>query len=96
MGNTSKAQLIMAVKIGCVRVVEDLLIDGENPDTMDKNGDTVLILAARHKHPKVIKKLLDAGANPKAKGNDGKDAWTISSDKSDPESQELLQEATMR
>ena len=96
MGNTSKTQLIMAVKIGCVRVVEDLLIDGENPDTMDKNGDTVLILAARHKHPKVIKKLLDAGANPKAKGNDGKDAWTISSDKSDPESQELLQEATMR
>lgn len=53
--------------------VRELLDQGANPNAKDKNGDIILMIAARNGYTGIIKLLLDAGADPNAKDENG---WT--------------------
>jgi ankyrin repeat protein len=52
-----------------IKRVNYLLQNGANPNTQDKNGNTVLMIASSNCNTECIKLLLQAGANPYLKNN---------------------------
>ncbi|HUA66247.1 MAG TPA: ankyrin repeat domain-containing protein, partial [Alphaproteobacteria bacterium] len=72
-----RTALMHAASIGHLEIVDLLLKMGANLEATDKGAgfdwpgrNTPLILAIKNKHIKVANRLLDAGANPKAKSVD--------------------------
>ncbi|WP_309695210.1 ankyrin repeat domain-containing protein [Armatimonas sp.] len=66
------SDLFLAAKMHHWEMVAALLNRGANPNTRDKKGWTVLMLAARESH-KSLRLLLDKGAKVNARTDDG---WT--------------------
>lgn len=56
--------LFLAVSVNNESVVNYLLINGANPNLVDRNGDTVLLLAIRNSNTSLTKLLLQYGADP--------------------------------
>lgn len=65
------AGLMAAVGRGHIAVTEILLSADANPSATYKNGETVLIQAAKGGHAQIAEMLLSAGANPNTLDNDG-------------------------
>jgi ankyrin repeat protein len=59
-GNTP---LMIASKIGNIRLIDIILAHNPNLDTKNKMGETALMIAAKAGQKYVVKKLIDAGAN---------------------------------
>lgn len=59
--------IFQAVERGQLRDVEMYLVDGGNADCRNEQGETLLMCAARTAWPRIVKLLLDRGANPSAR-----------------------------
>ena len=68
--------LLLAVAYGTPELIEFLIDAGADVNAKDVRGMTPLVLAigCDHNDPRVVKLLLDRGANPKIKSKDGEDA----------------------
>lgn len=64
-----------------------------SPDTRDNYGDTPLHDAAKFGHVKIVKILLEGGADKTIKNNEGKDAITLALEHEKPQVVELLKGA---
>jgi ankyrin repeat protein len=74
-GLTSCASdMLKAVNSGNTTAVEKAIAGGQDVNKKDKNGNTPLILAARHGDVAIVKALVTKGANVTMKNNDGDDA----------------------
>jgi len=56
--------LMVAAQSGWEQIAAELIRAGASLDLVDQNGDTALHYAADFKQPRMMKLLLDAGANP--------------------------------
>ena len=71
--------MLKAVKAGDYEIVEDLLIQGADPNaTNQKNQTTALMIASRYGHIDIVKLLLDSGADVNAKNILGRTALMMS------------------
>ena len=66
---TTSDELIKAAKTGDITTALSLLGQGADANTKDKDGYTVLILAAMNGHVNVVQALLERGANVHAREN---------------------------
>jgi ankyrin repeat protein len=84
-----------AAKAGAEGVLKFLLEKGGNPNHRALNGDTPLISAATYargavtdrQHQvalRIVERLIEAGADPNARNNDGKTALSIVKDAESP------------
>ena len=63
----------IAARDGDATALRALLASGLGPDTRASNGDPLLLVACGpHGSPEAVAALLEAGANPNAKGPDGR------------------------
>ena len=58
----------------CVSISKLLMDKGVDIHIQDGDGDTALIIAAKHQHKLLVKLFLDAGADPKVKNKKGQSA----------------------
>jgi uncharacterized protein len=63
--------LFQASKENDVEMVQDLLHSGADPNTVDKEGASPLMIASYHGHEQIAKVLLAAGADPNLKRGRG-------------------------
>jgi uncharacterized protein len=59
----SRINFVNLAAQGKVRDVQELLMQGEDPDSSDLSGNTALVMAAANKHAEVVELLIKAGAN---------------------------------
>jgi len=57
-------KMLLAAELGNVAVLEEILSNGQNPNTRFADGGTALHVAARYGHESAVKLLLEEGANP--------------------------------
>jgi len=69
--------LINAVLQADTATVNALLATGSDANAKDRNGETVLIVAAKYGHTDVVKALLAQGAEVNAKNRDGQTALIL-------------------
>jgi ankyrin repeat protein len=70
--SASSEELIEAVKAGNQLAVKALLVKGENVNTIEEQGKSLLYLAAEFNKLQVFKLLLEAGAKPDVKSQVGR------------------------
>ena len=75
----SPADFAVAVANDRVQEVKRLLAAGADPDTVDRNGDPVLVIAARAGSAATVDLLLAARANVKARNGFGDTALMVAS-----------------
>jgi ankyrin repeat protein len=85
-----QADLLRAVTWGESKRTEVLLRLGSDPNIIDKNGDTPLIIAATRGYVAIADLLIESGANLNAKNYAGNTALIEASAKGDPELVRLL------
>ena len=73
MNSPSFDKLLAAMKRDDCEGVQELLDGGFNPNTEDANGCTALILAAQHQKPRIVRLLLQSGANAAHRDHEGYD-----------------------
>ena len=56
--------LMIASRIGLEEAVEWMVGLNANVDASNRRGETALIIAVQQRHPRIVQKLLEAGANP--------------------------------
>lgn len=66
-----------AVRRDCFPLVKKLLVAHANPNRADKNGDTPLHTAIRHKNLAIINSLLKYNVDLTLKNKDGHTAWDL-------------------
>lgn len=71
--------MIIAVQKLDTDTVAKLLDKGADPNAMDQNGETALIIAAKSDKKGVVAKLLEKGADKSAKCKNGETALMIPS-----------------
>ena len=71
---TSCANIIKAVNSGSIAEVEQAIAQGSDINARDADGNTPLILAARHGDLAIVHMLIKKGANLRVKNNGGYDA----------------------
>lgn len=75
-----KPLVALAARFNSVATLASLLAAGATPDAICNNGDTALMIAARHCLPDHAKLLLDYGASPYAQNGDGETAQKIAAE----------------
>jgi ankyrin repeat protein len=80
----SCANIHKAVNSGDVIAVETALSEGENVNKTDREGNTPLMIAARHGDLGIAQTLIKKGADVKARNKDGFDALALLSNYSMP------------
>ncbi len=63
------AEIFELARSGGAAALSELITAGLSADLTNDKGDTLLILAAYHRHPETVELLLRAGADPD-RGND--------------------------
>lgn len=56
--------LILATRIGFVEAAEYMTLVGANTEATNRQGETALIVAVQQRQPRIVRLLLEAGANP--------------------------------
>ena len=64
--------LFQAVERGAITTVEQYLALGGNVDARNEHGHTLLMAAAWHQWPRIVRLLLNHSADPNARDNSGK------------------------
>jgi hypothetical protein len=64
-------QIFEWVRIGAVTPIASLLQQGLPANLLNEKGDSLLMLAAYHGHPELVKLLLQAGADPELRNDRG-------------------------
>lgn len=77
---------------GRTRVLEAMLSRGVSPNLRDRNGRTLLMLAAENGHRDTVRMLLDRGADPNARSALGETALELAKRRGDTELARLLQQ----
>jgi len=78
---------------GRTRVLQAMLARGVSPNLRDRNGRTLLMLAAENGHRETVQLLLQHGADPAARSALGETALQLARRWGDPELVRLLQTA---
>lgn len=63
-GKNGDTPLIIAARLGYTEGVARLLMQRANVNKTNRNGETALIIAVQQRQPKIVKVLLQAGADP--------------------------------
>lgn len=63
-GKAGDTPLIAATRVGMDQVVDWLVALGAKVDAANRMGETALIIAVQQRELPIVRKLLDAGANP--------------------------------
>lgn len=71
--------LLWAVESNRTHRIAKLLETGANPNMHDRQGETLLMLAARNKNPKIGTLLLEGGADPNLRNKYGETAAMLAS-----------------
>jgi uncharacterized protein len=90
---TGDSPLHEAARRGDVAAIEEALARGDEPDAENRIGYTPLMEACREGREPVVRRLLEAGADPAHRGNDlgmGMTALHLAADGDRPEIAELL------
>jgi hypothetical protein len=83
--------LFLAVSINNESVANYLLINDANPNAVDRNGDTALLMAIRNGNTSLAKRLLQYGADPQISNSlTGETALSLAQYKKDGELEESL------
>ncbi|MCX7925755.1 MAG: ankyrin repeat domain-containing protein [Fimbriimonadales bacterium] len=77
---------------GRTRVLQAMLDKGVSPNLRDRNGRTLLMMAAENGHRETVKLLLERGADPKARSALGDTALDAAKRSGDSEILRLIQE----
>ncbi len=77
---------------GRTRVLQAMLDKGVSPNLRDRNGRTLLMMAAENGHRETVKLLLERGADPKAQSALGDTVLDAAKRSGDPEILRLIQE----
>jgi len=64
--------LFQAVERGAITAIEQYLADDGDVDARNEHGHTLLMAAAWHQWPRIVRLLLNHSANPNARDNSGK------------------------
>jgi ankyrin repeat protein len=78
---TQQTQLMLAVWIGDIDLVKQLLAQGTSVNETVKDGYTVLMCAAYYGHPEIVRSLLRHGANKDNVSKKGETALSIAEKK---------------
>lgn len=70
----TQALLLDAVSSNDLKTAEDMIKNGADLNSQDKDGNTALILAVQKYYPEMIKLLIDSGANLNIQNNEGQTA----------------------
>lgn len=76
---------------GRTRVLQAMLDRGVSPNLRDRNGRTLLMLAAENGHHDTVRMLLERGADPNARSALGETALELAQRRGDLETVRLLQ-----
>lgn len=76
---------------GRTRVLQAMLDRGVSPNLRDRNGRTLLMLAAENGHHDTVRMLLERGADPNARSALGETALELAQRRNDAETVRLLQ-----
>lgn len=77
---------------GRKRVLHAMLDRGVSPNLRDRNGRTLLMLAAENGHHDTVRMLLERGADPNARSAFGETALELAQRRGNPETVRLLQQ----
>lgn len=77
---------------GRKRVLHAMLDRGVSPNLRDRNGRTLLMLAAENGHHDTVRMLLERGADPNARSAFGETALELAQRRDNPETVRLLQQ----
>jgi hypothetical protein len=83
-------QLFRAINNGNIDMAKGLLDQGADPNAMNENGDTSLVLSARRKSLPLVKILLEKGANPNLRKNGEKTPLIIAAEDGNAEMVRIL------
>jgi ankyrin repeat protein len=94
--NPGNSPAYYAAIYGRTRVLKAMLERGVSPNQRDRNGRTLLMLAAENGHRDTVRMLLASGADPNARSVSGETVLEAARRSHDPEIVALIQQAIQR
>ncbi|GBC94108.1 hypothetical protein HRbin15_02616 [bacterium HR15] len=94
--NPGNSPAYYAAVYGRTRVLKAMLERGVSPNQRDRNGRTLLMLAAENGHRDTVRLLLAHGADPRARSALGETALDAAQHSGDPEIVAMIQRAVRR
>lgn len=91
--NPGNSPAYYAAVYGRTRVLKAMLEAGVSPNQRDRNGRTLLMIAAENGHRDTVRLLLDYGADPRARSALGESALEAARRSGDPEIVAMIQRA---
>lgn len=91
--NPGNSPAYYAAVYGRTRVIKAMLEWGVSPNQRDRNGRTLLMLAAENGHRDTVRLLLAHGADPNARSALGESALDAAQRSGDPEIVKMIQQA---
>lgn len=79
--HSQKGAILYEIQLGREEIVELLLRNGVDINSINKNGSTALDIAVEKGFGKIVEILMQGGANPKLENKNGKTAIDIANEK---------------